>query len=138
MAREQDDGEHAAEKAAVKGHAALPELEALQRVCGEIARIVKQHVADAPAQDNAERHPQHEIVIIADGHGYRRGPELLTPDDRARIEPAQEYADDVGERIPADGDRPEANEHRVDCGEGKGVKRHRDRKSTRLNSSHTV
>src|SRR5438067_5401784 len=105
MAREQDDGEHAAEKAAVKGHAALPELEALQRVCGEIARIVKQHVADAPAQDNAERHPQHEIVIIADGHGYRRGPELLTPDARAAREPAQEHVAYVGERLPAHGAR---------------------------------
>src|SRR5262249_41390379 len=79
---------------------------------------------------NAERHPQHEIVIIAEGDGYGRRPELPAPDDRARIEPAQEYADDVGERIPADGDRPEADEHGVDRREGKGIKRHRATRAT--------
>src|SRR5215831_15254795 len=125
MAREQNYGEHATEKAAVKRHAALPQLQALQRMGGEIARIVEQHVADPPPEDDAERHPQHEVVVVGDGHGYRRAPEPLAPDDRARKEPTQQDADDVGESIPADGDRPEADEHGVESGEGEGVKRHR-------------
>ena len=125
MTREQDDGEHAAEKAAVKRHAALPELKRLQRVCGEISRIVKQHVAEPSAQDDTERNPQHEVIVIGDGHRHRRGPQLLAANDRARVEPAQQDPDDVSERIPADDDRPEADEHGIDGGEGEGVKRHR-------------
>src|SRR6266508_2765870 len=90
MTREQDDGEHAAEKTAVKRHAALPELKRLERVCGEISRIVKQHVAEPPAQDDTERLPQHEIIVIGDGHGHRRAPQLLAENDRARIERSEE------------------------------------------------
>src|SRR5262249_16931796 len=125
MAREQDHGEHAAEKAAVKRHAALPQLETLQRVRGEIARIVEQDIADPAPEDDAEGHPQHEVVVVGDGHGHRRAPEPLAPDDRACIEPTQQDTDDVGESIPADRERPETDEHGVEGGEGEGVKRHR-------------
>ena len=124
MACEQDDREHAAEKAAVERHAAFPELQALERMRGEIARVVEQHIADAPAEDDAERHPQHEVVEIADRHRRRPAPKLLGPDDGAGVEPAQEDADDIGKRIPADGDGPEADEHRVEGGERDDVKRH--------------
>src|SRR5215475_8386513 len=103
----------------------MPELQALQRVRGEIARIVEHYVADPSAQDDAERHPQHEVVVVVDGQWRRTGPQLLAPDDRARIEPAQEDADDIGKRIPANGEGPEADEHRVDGGKRDDVKRHR-------------
>src|SRR5262249_38656123 len=57
MTREQHAGQHAAEKAAVKRHAAVPELENFNGMRGEIAWVVEQHVADAPAENDAERHP---------------------------------------------------------------------------------
>src|ERR1700704_3256648 len=111
MAREQDDRKHAAEEAAMERHAALPELQALPGVLGEIARIVDQHIADASAEDDAERHPEDEVVVVGDGEWRRPTPERIAADDRARIEPAQKDTDDIGERIPADGDRPEADQH---------------------------
>ena len=63
-AREQHDRQHAADEAAVERHAALPQLHDLGRVRGEMRRIVEQHIADAAAEDDAERHPQDEIVEI--------------------------------------------------------------------------
>ena len=35
--------------------------------CSEMRQIVEQHIADAAAEDDAERHPQHEIVEVGDG-----------------------------------------------------------------------
>ena len=56
----------AAEEAAVERHAAVPQLQDLERVRGEMRRVVEQHVAEPPAEDDAERHPQDEIVEVVD------------------------------------------------------------------------
>ena len=64
--REQHHRRDAAGEAAVERHAALPELENLQRVRGEMRRIVEQHVAEPAAEDDAERDPQHEVVEVGD------------------------------------------------------------------------
>jgi hypothetical protein len=49
-----------AEHAAVKRHAALPNGQNVERI-GEIAlQVVEQDVADAPAEDDAERRPRRE------------------------------------------------------------------------------
>src|SRR6476660_10408209 len=55
VAGEQDDRQHAAEKAAVERHPALPELQALQRMRDAIAGLVEQHVAEPSAENDPER-----------------------------------------------------------------------------------
>src|SRR3977135_318502 len=87
----------------------------------EIGRVVEQNIADAAAQDDAERHPQDEVIIVGDGERRLSAPQRLRAHDRARIEPAAQDTHDIGERIPADGERPDADEHRVDVGEGYDV-----------------
>ena len=76
-AREQHDGEHRAEEAAVKGHAAAPDREDLERLREIGAEIVEQHVADPPAEHDAERHPDDQVVDV-DRLGLRAG----SPRDR--------------------------------------------------------
>ena len=36
---------------------------------------------------------------------------------RARIEPAEQNADDIGERVPADRERPDRDQHGIEGGE---------------------
>ena len=81
--------------------------EDLERVRGEMRQVVEQHVADAAAEDDAERHPEHEIVEVGDRQRRRPAPQPLVADERARIEPAEQDADDIGERVPADRERPD-------------------------------
>ena len=72
--REEHDGEHRAEEAAVERHAALPDREDLGRA-GEIGvEIVEQHVADAAAEDDAERHPDDQIVDVGRARLPEAGP----------------------------------------------------------------
>ena len=51
-------------EAAVKGHAALPQLKDLGRMLDEEGQIVEQHVAGAPPEDDSERHPENEVVEL--------------------------------------------------------------------------
>ena len=114
--REQDDRDHAAEEAAVEGHAALPDLDDLGRVRGEVRRVVEQHVADAAAEDDAERHPDDEVVEVDDGHRRRPAPVALVADQGAGVEPAEQDAENIGERVPADRERADRDQHRIDDG----------------------
>ena len=41
----------------------------------EVRQVVEQDVADAAAEDDAERHPQDEIVVIGDGERRRAAPQ---------------------------------------------------------------
>ena len=68
-------------------------------------QIVEQHVADAAAEDDAERDPDDEIVEIGDGQRRLAAPQRFVADQRAGIEPAEQNADDIGERVPADRER---------------------------------
>ena len=105
-------------------HAALPELHDLRRMREEIGRVVEQHVADPAAEDDAERHPQDEVVEIDDGQRRLAAPEPFGADDGAGVDPAAENADDIGERIPADRERPDLDQHGIEGGEGEGEGRH--------------
>ena len=73
---EQPDRERHADRAAVKRHPAVPEIERLDRVREIIGRIVEQHVAEPAAEHDAERRPDQEIVDVAaaarDAAGGRR------------------------------------------------------------------
>ena len=99
-------GDDAAEEAAMERHAAVPELQDLQRVRGEMRRVVEQHIADAAAEDDAERHPEDEVVDVLERHRRPCRPTAASSRISARsIEPAEQDAADIGERIPADGER---------------------------------
>ncbi len=63
-AREQHHGEDRAEEAAVERHAAVPDRDDLDRVGEEDRQIVEQHVADAAADDDADRGPDDEVVDV--------------------------------------------------------------------------
>ena len=61
---EETDGDDDAEQAAVEAHAPLPDHENFLRV-GEVeARLVEQHVAEAPAEHHAQGAPQQEVVEV--------------------------------------------------------------------------
>ena len=61
-AGEQDAGRHHAEQAAVERHAALPDLEGLERVAEVEVRPVEQDVAEPAAQHDAERDVEQQVV----------------------------------------------------------------------------
>ena len=124
LAREQHHGDHAAGEAAVERHAAVPQLHDLERMRGEMRQIVEQHVAGAAAEDDAERHPQHEIVEVDDGHRRLAAPQLFGADQGAGIDPAEQDAGDIGERVPADGERAEVHQHRIEGGKGNDEQGH--------------
>src|SRR6476469_1508216 len=57
-------GEHHAEKAAVEGHAALPDGEDFERMAYVVARLVEKHIAQASAEDHAQHGEKYEIVEL--------------------------------------------------------------------------
>ena len=124
LLREQIDRDHAAGEAAVERHAAVPQLEDFERMGGEIRQIVKQHIAGAAAQDDAERHPQHEVVEVGERQRRLAAPQPVGAHDGARIDPADQDAENISERIPADGERAEMHQHRIDMGVGNDEKGH--------------
>jgi hypothetical protein len=86
----------------VERHAAAPEIEDLDRVVDILLEIVEQHVADAAAEDDAQRGPDKKVVDVDRPRDHRR---LLG--DPERIAPADDQAGDIGERIPAKREGPE-------------------------------
>src|SRR5262249_52877326 len=64
------------------------------------------------------------IVVIGDRQRRRAAPIPLVGDNAARIEPAEQNAGDIGERIPADRERTEADQHRIELGIGYERERH--------------
>jgi hypothetical protein len=70
-------------------------------------RIVEEHVSDAPAEQDAERSIEDEVIGMLPRH-RRAG----LPDQPGEIPPADQDAADIAERIPADRQRPEMDGHR--------------------------
>ena len=98
-------------------HPAMPDIERLQRVRRVIARHVEQDIAEASAEDDAERGPHQEIIdVLAADQIWRPAGQ------RQAIAPADQQPDNIGERVPADRERAERDRDRVD-------RRERDRKS---------
>ena len=52
---------HHAHEAAVKGHAAFPDLQDLQRMRQIPARLIEQHEAEAPAQHDPQNHCRQQF-----------------------------------------------------------------------------
>src|SRR5204863_9751240 len=93
--------------AAVERHAAVPQLQYVDRVGEIIRQIVEQDVAQAPAEDDAQRRIEDHVIGMPPRH-RRAG--LL--DELQQVPIANEDAGEVGEAVPAqleeaevDGDR---------------------------------
>ena len=80
----------------------------------EVRQIVKQHIADAPAEDDAKRHPQDEIVEVDNGHRRLAAPQFPGTYENAGICPADQDAENVCQCVPADGERTEMDEDRIE------------------------
>ena len=123
--READDAGDDAEKAAVEGHAALPDGKDFSGMRGEVRRLVEEDVAEPPAEDDAEDHPGEEVVRLERRERAPATPERRTPGEEDDVAPAEEEPGDVGERVPADGEldpeEVEGDERRVDVGKGNDV-----------------
>jgi hypothetical protein len=115
----------------VERHAALPELKYLHRMLHEVAEIVEQHIAGAAAEDDAQRHPQHVVVELRDRDRRRPAPELLGAQDFPRVDPAEHDAGDIGQRIPANGERSEADGNRIEFWKRQHKERHSPSKRLR-------
>src|SRR5665213_365045 len=122
---EQDHRGDAAQEAAMKRHAALPQLEDLERMLDEEGKIIEQHIAGAAAEDDPERDPKNEIVELRHRHRRAAGPQSVVPDQRARIEPAQYDAADISERIPADRDRADRDRNGIEYRKDDDEEQHR-------------
>ncbi len=109
-----------AERAAMEGHAALPQIEDVDRI-GEIERwLVEQHIAEPSAEHRAERRPHQEIVDLQRGDpGVRLGRQP------AQIAPSAGQAGDIGQGVPADDDRTETQRDRIDVGKLQSHQRYR-------------
>ena len=59
-----------------------------------------------------------------DRHRRRPAPRRPRADDRARIKPAEQDAGDIGERVPADRERPDLDQDRIEVGEREDKRRH--------------
>ena len=90
----------------------------------EVGGVVEQHVAEPATEDDAERHPQDEVVEVDDGQRRFAAPQPFRADDGAGIDPAAEDADDIGERVPADRERSDLDQHGIEGREGQGKRRH--------------
>ena len=100
----------------MKRHAAMPEHHDLGGMGEIIARIVKQHLAEPSADDDAERAIDEKVLDAFGGGPGAAAPVAIVGDDSADQSPAGNQPDDIGERVPAYGERPEMHEHRVDHG----------------------
>src|SRR6266481_3354525 len=118
------DGDDTAEKTPMKRHAAIPDLENLQRVLDEMRQIVEQHIAGASAQDDAERHPKDEIVEVFDLQRRRPTPVSFIANHSAGVGPAQQNAENIRQRVPTDREGPNGDQHGVEVRKRNGRDRH--------------
>ena len=121
---EEIDGESHAEEAAVKRHAAMPHRGNLRGVVPEEARLIEQHEAEPPADDDAERDPKEKVVGLRDRHRGLSAPQLRPRHEIAPVEPAEHDAGHVSEPIPANGKRPEFDRNGIDDRVGDHEKLH--------------
>ena len=103
-----------ADQAAVKRHAAFPDLDDRQRIVDDLLDAIEQHPADAAAEDHAERARRRS--------DHRR--RSASTSTRLRGAPAAEppgggEADDVHQAVPADRQRAERDDDGIDRGIGK-------------------
>src|ERR1700743_1767718 len=78
-------------------------------------KIIEQHIPGAAAKNDSKRDPDNEVVEVDDLEWCWPAPKLFRCYNGARIKPAGDDADDVGQRIPPDSQRAEVDQHWVNC-----------------------
>ena len=96
LARQIEDAERGADHPAVEAHAAIPQLQNVDRMLEVEGQIVEQHIAHAPAEDDPERRIEDQVVCMAAGH-RRAG--LIQQLQQIPI--ADEDSGEIGEAVPA-------------------------------------
>ena len=89
-------------------------------------KVVEQNVADASAENDAKCHPKDEIVEVGHRHGRFAAPQFAGADEDAGVTPAEQNAEDVGEGVPADGERAEMHQDGIERRVRNDEQRHRD------------
>ena len=90
----------------------------LSRKC---PRLVEDRVAEPAAADDADDQPHEKVVDVGERHRrLAAAPQPRVGDDAARIPPAEEDAGEIGQAVPAHGQRTDRDDHRVDIGKGYG------------------
>jgi hypothetical protein len=119
LARKPGHREQHANQAAMKAHAALPDGKYLQRVREVEPRLVKQHIAQPPAQHHAEhaveQHVFHVAALPAPGPLAQRDIRLV-PQAAQPQQNEQAEGSEVGQPVPVDGHWPEPQRNGVDVG----------------------
>jgi hypothetical protein len=116
---QQGDGD--AEEAAVEAHAAVPDAQDLQRLHPDQLRRVEQHIAQTPAEDDAQRDPEHQVIdLLGIGRRRRSAPEPRVAHQTDRVAPAQQDAGDIGQSVPTDRERADLDQHGVEIREFHG------------------
>ena len=109
----QPQGEEHAEKTAVKGHAALPDIEQTPRRCEEGVELIEQHRADPPAHDHAQGAIEDQTFHLLGGPAGTGAAGAI----QAQA-PGRKETEHIHQPIPTHMQRAEAEKNRVDFGVG--------------------
>jgi len=97
----EDDGNYT-DHTTVAGHAAFPDAEGEERILKESVPGVEKNVAEAPAEKDAEDGEVHH----KSGKFLNRNSEFVSFGENAQDQVGAEEAKQVGQSVPADGQRP--------------------------------
>ena len=78
-------------------------------------RIIEEDEPEAATEDNAERGPEEKVVEVA---GLDATGRIFC--EITAIAPAEHQAGNIGQGVPADLDRPQAEGRRIEVGKGQG------------------
>ena len=98
---EQDADHNHAKEATVERHATLPDPQNAGGVDGKTGQVVKEHIAHAPTQDDADDDPCQQPLNLFRACGRGIGPQPWRRDHAHDQLPARDQPDDIGQRIPA-------------------------------------
>ena len=106
LLREVPQADHDTEEATVERHTAFPKLQHRHGIAEHLG-LVKEDVTEPPAQDDAERRIENEIIGMAFGHRRAR-----LSKQAQQIPPMNEDARNIGQTIPAQLEKAEIERDR--------------------------
>ncbi len=92
----------------------LPYLEQIEGVLQQTAKVIEQHIADSPTENDAERDIEDQVI-----HLRSRDRAIRTFRSDTRTKPAQKESTQVHQSVPAHLQRAEAERNGVDVRIGK-------------------
>src|SRR5690606_29020586 len=83
--------------------------------------IIDEHIADASAENDAKGRPEQRIIDLQRCDRGRALPQARRCDHLEDVAPAKRQASNIGQCIPANGQRPDLDEYRVNVGKGNAI-----------------